>query len=267
MRTVKERELPDVDDDFAQLASEFDTLDELRADLSERAAAGSSSIEQLYAARDKALEALVAAADVPAPEGSCATRSSSRKQAMADQLERMGASLEDYLASRGQDRGGARRGADRGGDRGREDPAAAGRLRRRRRSSQVTDDEYGHEVVHRAQRRRHGAAAVLRPARPGRHGGVGLRRRTPRQGAGRAARAGDDQGLGRRAGLLDELRETTRTPTTRRPRGPRPRLTATRSAAALTAKSRPVAGRASERPARVAHSWRELKGRETKGLP
>ena len=29
--SVKERELPELDDDFAQLASEFDTLDELRA--------------------------------------------------------------------------------------------------------------------------------------------------------------------------------------------------------------------------------------------
>src|SRR5262249_52919852 len=36
VRTVKERELPPVDDDFAQLASEFDTLEELRADLNQR---------------------------------------------------------------------------------------------------------------------------------------------------------------------------------------------------------------------------------------
>ena len=33
VRTVKEKQLPALDDDFAQLASEFDTLDELRADL------------------------------------------------------------------------------------------------------------------------------------------------------------------------------------------------------------------------------------------
>ena len=30
MKSVKERELPELDDDFAQTASEFDTLDELR---------------------------------------------------------------------------------------------------------------------------------------------------------------------------------------------------------------------------------------------
>ena len=73
VRTVKERELPPLDDDFAQLASEFDTLDELRADLRERLSRV-KRVEQLYAARDKALEALVAAADVPAPGGRGARR-------------------------------------------------------------------------------------------------------------------------------------------------------------------------------------------------
>src|SRR5215831_16461060 len=68
VRTVKERELPAVDDDFAQLASEFDTLEELRGDLAERLGRV-KRMEQIYAARDKALEALVEASDVPAPEG------------------------------------------------------------------------------------------------------------------------------------------------------------------------------------------------------
>ena len=36
VRTIKERELPEPDDEFAQLASEFDTIDELRADLREK---------------------------------------------------------------------------------------------------------------------------------------------------------------------------------------------------------------------------------------
>ena len=33
VQSVKERELPELNDEFAQLASEFDTLDELKADL------------------------------------------------------------------------------------------------------------------------------------------------------------------------------------------------------------------------------------------
>ena len=80
VKTVKERELPDVDDEFAQLASEFDTLDELRADLCERLSRV-KKVEQLYAARDKALEALVAASDVPAPDGrGRATRSTAARR-------------------------------------------------------------------------------------------------------------------------------------------------------------------------------------------
>jgi trigger factor len=57
---VKTRELPDADDDFAQLASEFDTLDELKADL--RVQAGRiKTNNQAMEAREKLVEALVAA--------------------------------------------------------------------------------------------------------------------------------------------------------------------------------------------------------------
>ena len=58
---VKTRELPDADDDFAQLASEFDTLEELRADL--RVQAGRiKTNNQAMEAREKLVEALAAAA-------------------------------------------------------------------------------------------------------------------------------------------------------------------------------------------------------------
>lgn len=58
---VKTRELPDADDDFAQLASEFDTLDELKADLRTQAARIKTN-NQAMEAREKLVEALVAAA-------------------------------------------------------------------------------------------------------------------------------------------------------------------------------------------------------------
>ncbi|MCY9555706.1 trigger factor, partial [Paenibacillus apiarius] len=98
VRTVKEKEFPELNDDFAQMASEFDTIDELRADLRERVTRG-KQVEQIYAARDKALEQMVAAAEVPAPEGVVKEEVESRKAAMVDQLERIGASLEEYLAA------------------------------------------------------------------------------------------------------------------------------------------------------------------------
>jgi trigger factor len=66
---VKEQELPDLDDDFAQMASEFDTLDELRADLRERAERR-KRLTQAVTARDKTLDKLLEdAGEIPLPEG------------------------------------------------------------------------------------------------------------------------------------------------------------------------------------------------------
>jgi trigger factor len=66
VQSVKERELPELDDDFAQLASEFDTLDELTADLRAKAE-HAKKLEQGVQARDKVLDALLEAADIPVP--------------------------------------------------------------------------------------------------------------------------------------------------------------------------------------------------------
>jgi trigger factor len=64
---VRERELPALDDDFAQTVSEFDTLDELkealRSELEPR-----KKVEQLMTARDAVLAALVEAVEVPLPD-------------------------------------------------------------------------------------------------------------------------------------------------------------------------------------------------------
>jgi trigger factor len=150
VRTVKERELPALDDDFAQLASEFDTLEELRGDLEERITRV-KKVEQLYAARDKALAELVARASVPAPEGVVADEVAQRKQAMVDQLERMGASLEEYLSVEEK--------TEEQIDSDLAEAAAEGVKIQlvldtiaESENVEVTDDEFGHEIVHRAQR-------------------------------------------------------------------------------------------------------------------
>ncbi|UXM90073.1 trigger factor [Paenarthrobacter sp. JL.01a] len=67
VKAVKERELPEANDDFAQLASEFDTLAELREDLAKQAA-DSKVVEQGVEARDKVLDKLVELVEVPVPE-------------------------------------------------------------------------------------------------------------------------------------------------------------------------------------------------------
>ena len=67
VKAVKERELPPVDDAFAKLASEFDTVAELRADMSERLTR-LKKMEQGAQARDLLLEKLLADLDIPVPD-------------------------------------------------------------------------------------------------------------------------------------------------------------------------------------------------------
>lgn len=67
VQTVKERELPPLDDAFAALASEFDTLIELRADFAERLAKV-KKMEQGAQARDRLVEKLLAEIEIPVPD-------------------------------------------------------------------------------------------------------------------------------------------------------------------------------------------------------
>ncbi|GAA1451817.1 trigger factor [Nesterenkonia lacusekhoensis] len=67
LTAVKERELPEADDEFAQMASEFDTIDELKEDLKKKAE-DNVVVEQGVEARDKVLEKLMELVEVPVPE-------------------------------------------------------------------------------------------------------------------------------------------------------------------------------------------------------
>ncbi len=101
VQSVKERELPELDDDFAQTASEFDTLEELRADLRTRIER-MKKLEQGVQARDKALEALLARIDLALPEKVVEAEVESRQHALAHQLEAAGLTKDDYLVAEGQ---------------------------------------------------------------------------------------------------------------------------------------------------------------------
>ena len=67
VKAVRERELPALDDDFAQMASEFDTVDELRDDMRGRLTRA-KKMEQGVEARNKVLETLMESVDIPLPE-------------------------------------------------------------------------------------------------------------------------------------------------------------------------------------------------------
>ena len=73
VHSVKVKEVPGLDDDFAQLASEFDTLGELRADTRAQLER-MKRMQQVIQARDRALDALLDKVDIPLPESVVAER-------------------------------------------------------------------------------------------------------------------------------------------------------------------------------------------------
>jgi trigger factor len=101
VRSVKEKELPELDDDFAQTASEFDTLEEFRADVRGRMERV-KTLEQGVQARDKVLESLLAATDVPLPESAVRGEVEWRQHDITHQLENAGLDLQTYLTSEGR---------------------------------------------------------------------------------------------------------------------------------------------------------------------
>ncbi len=100
---VKERQLPDADDEFAQLASEFDTLDELTADLRQRLGQV-KRMDQVAAARDKVLDALVEGTEVPLPESVVTTEVDSRTHDAVHGFDHDEDRLTEFLAEQGQTR-------------------------------------------------------------------------------------------------------------------------------------------------------------------
>ncbi|OEV12092.1 trigger factor [Streptomyces nanshensis] len=98
VQTVSARELPELDDEFAQLASEFDTLEELRED-SRKRLEQQKKYEQATEAQEKVLDALLALVEVPVPDKLLAEEVSTRKDNLVNnQLAQMGLDLATYLS-------------------------------------------------------------------------------------------------------------------------------------------------------------------------
>jgi len=98
VNSVKVKELPDADDDFAQLASEFDTIGELRTDVRKRLER-QKRMNQLAQARDKALESLLDKIDIPLPDSVIENQISRRNEQLEQQLGYAGLTKESYLES------------------------------------------------------------------------------------------------------------------------------------------------------------------------
>jgi trigger factor len=97
---VQARELPAIDDEFAQLASQFDTLEELRTD-SRRRLEQMKKYDQATQAQEKVLEALLELVEIPMPEKLLEDEIQTRKHNLEHhQLSQMGLDLERYLKIR-----------------------------------------------------------------------------------------------------------------------------------------------------------------------
>jgi trigger factor len=101
VHSVKVKDLPELDDEFAQAASEFDTVGELRAGTRAQLEAA-RRVQQAGQARERALDALLDRIDIPLPEKVVAAEAEHRRESMVEQLQQLGSSLDDYLQSAGR---------------------------------------------------------------------------------------------------------------------------------------------------------------------
>jgi trigger factor len=99
VHSVKVKEMPELDDEFAQSASEYDTVGELRAGTRSRLEAV-KRMQQASQARDQALEALLGRLEIPVPERLVASEIEHREHSLDEQLQRSGATRDAYLEAR-----------------------------------------------------------------------------------------------------------------------------------------------------------------------
>jgi len=99
---VQKVELPETDDAFAQEASEFDTMEELRDNIKERLTR-MARLEQASQARDAVLETLIGQVDVEVPEHLLNSEIDARRKQITEQLAQAGMTVEQYIADIAED--------------------------------------------------------------------------------------------------------------------------------------------------------------------
>jgi len=99
VRSVKVKDLPELDDDFAQSASEFNTVGELRSNTRKQMETMRKA-GQAGQARDRAIEALLTRIDMPLPENLVEHEIEHRRESLQHDLDQAGLTLEGYAESR-----------------------------------------------------------------------------------------------------------------------------------------------------------------------
>ncbi|OBI36293.1 trigger factor [Mycobacterium colombiense] len=103
VKSIKERELPEPDDEFAQLASEFDTIEELKSNLREQVGR-TKRAQQAENIREAALDTLLEQVEVPLPEAIVKAQVDSALHNALHSLDHDESKLEEVLAQQGKSR-------------------------------------------------------------------------------------------------------------------------------------------------------------------
>lgn len=96
VKGIKEKQLPDIDDDFAQDVSDFDTLDEYKADLKKKIAERKEA-EAKRQKETEAIEKIVADSKMDIPQAMIDTQVTRMAEDFAQRLQQQGLSLETYF--------------------------------------------------------------------------------------------------------------------------------------------------------------------------
>lgn len=102
LKEVKASSLPELDDDFALTASEFDTIEELRDDLARQLGAEKRRVAQ-HALRGRVVEAVTEQVELTLPNSMVEQTVQMRAGSLVQQLEQQGLELAAYLQAVGQD--------------------------------------------------------------------------------------------------------------------------------------------------------------------
>jgi trigger factor len=101
VKEVKEKKLPEVTDEWASEASEFDTVEELRADIAKRMGLV-KRVQSTLALRNGAIDALVELVDIDPPASLIDAEVERRVQDLGRRLEGQGATIAEYLEASGE---------------------------------------------------------------------------------------------------------------------------------------------------------------------
>lgn len=102
LNEIKVKELPEVDEDFVQDVSEFDTVEEYKADV-KKSVTEAKEKEAKAAKEDKVIEAIVANATMEIPDAMVDTQARQQAENFAQRLQSQGLSLDTYLKMTGMD--------------------------------------------------------------------------------------------------------------------------------------------------------------------